>query len=133
MQIDDGAETALGIDTRRAAAIRSEPEGRSALGDDGLAAGRAHAAGDVFAIAGDQHGTNSGFSRAPKNLNDHGRAADVGEGLARQARRSHPGGDDDDGVGRGGVGHWFRFSGFYGACKDRVRQLLYSLTKTTCT
>ena len=67
-------------------------------GHHGAPAGLLDAGDDRLGIGRDHNRPGLGRLRAPQDVHDHRRAGDVGERLARQPGRGHPGGNDDEDV-----------------------------------
>ena len=78
--------------------MRSDPE-VIAAGHDRAAAGFVHRRRDRLRIGRHHHGTDLGGFGLSQHVNDHRQPGDVGERLAGQAGRSHPGRDQDKDVG----------------------------------
>src|SRR3954452_9849573 len=76
-------------------------------GHDGPPAGLFHSRRDDLVVARHHHGAEAGGFGAPEHLHDHRQAGDIGQRLAGQPGRGHPGRDEDEDV----VGHeWPRYT-----------------------
>ena len=99
LHVDDDVVASVGIDRRQ----RLE----NAIGAGHMIGARHYGAarrglngvGHVARIGRDHDGTNIRLGGAPQHLHDHRHPADIGEGLAGQARGSHAGRDEDDRAG----------------------------------
>src|SRR5277367_4180828 len=98
-------------------------------GHDRFAAGRGDRLHDTRIVRRHPDWPDIRFRRPAPDMNDHGRAMNVGEWLSRKAGRAHARGDEDD-----GVGHQFRLSQIRGAtaytCCQGERKAANQLSKT---
>ena len=129
LNVDHDIVNAIGVDQaqRLENAVRS---GRVIeTGHDRFAAGRGDRLHDARIVRRDPDRSDIRFPRPAPDMDDHGRAVNVGEGLSGKAGRAHARGDEDD-----GVGHQFRLSQIRGAtaytCCQGERKAANQLSKT---
>ena len=104
LQVEDDVEVALGVDVidglEHAVGARDVIWARQ----DGFAAGLAYGRDDLLRIGGHHDATDVGRHGPPPDVHDHRRAGYIGQRLAGQPRRVHPGRNDDEGALHGPFG-----------------------------
>jgi hypothetical protein len=96
LHIDDHVEAAVGIEPAHGLEHAVGPGGVVGPRHDGLAARLADGGDDVLRIGGNHHAPGIRRGGAAPHAHDHGLAADVDQGLTRQAGGLHAGRNDDE-------------------------------------
>ena len=101
LDVDDDLDLAVRIERCSASKMRSEPDSWSARVITASKPCVADRIEHAWRIGRHDDAAEPAFAGAGGDMDDHRPAGDIGQRLARQARRGHAGGDEDQGGHRG--------------------------------